>query len=118
VVSLTCWSSVFNYDMSDQINNCPDVKQNEHISIYRLDRPFILTQDNRLIAGMPYLYTEGSYIAGVRIESISIADNMLYIELQELESGKMFSASWNLEYEGDYYLWTLADLPTIMSLTK
>jgi hypothetical protein len=83
-----------------------------------LDRPFILTQEHLLVVGMPYLYTQGSYIAAVRLLGISEADNVLYLELQELGSDRLFSASWNLEYEGEYYLWTLADLPTLMTSTK
>ena len=96
--------------MNDQNNICPDAPYLDFKAIYYLERPFILTEGNLLITGMPYLYREGSYITGVRIENISIAEEMLYLQLQELGSGRMFTASWNLQYEGDYYLWTLSEL--------
>jgi len=83
-----------------------------------LDRPFVLTQGHLLVVGMPYLYTQGNYIAGVRLLDISEADNVLYLELQELDSNKIFTASWDLDYKGSYYLWTLADLKTLMTSIK
>ena len=101
--------------MNDQNHICPDALSFRFNAIYCINRPFILTSGNLLITGMPYLYTEGSYIAGVRIESISVVDDWLYLELQELGSDRMFNASWNLDYEGSFYVWTIGDIPSLIS---
>ena len=104
--------------MNDNNNICPDPPCLRFNAIYYLDRPFILTTGNLLKESMPYLYKEGSYIAGVRIKNISVKEDWIYLELQELDSDRKFNVSWNLAYEGNYYLWTLADLPTLSKLSK
>jgi hypothetical protein len=83
-----------------------------------LDREFILTQGKTLVKDMPYIYSEGNRTAAVRLCKIWVEDNIIYLDAEELNSPKTFTLSWNLEYCGSYYLWTLADLPTLMNLPK
>ena len=91
---------------------------NAHYRTFVLDRPFILTQGNSLTTGMPYLYTEGSFMAAVRIKDIYECERIIHLLLEELKSGRRFTVSWNLEYTGGYYIWSIADLPTIMNITN
>ena len=85
---------------------------------FMLDRPFVLTQDKTLIPGMPYMYSEGNRRTAVRLLKVWTEDNIIYLRVEEIQSPKTFCLSLNLYYSGNYFLWTLADLPTIMTLTK
>ena len=85
---------------------------------FTLDREFVLTKDKNLIIGMPYMYAEGNHTAAVRLLKIWQEDNIIYLDVEELQSLKTFTLSWNLDYNGSYYLWTIADLPTLMNLSK
>jgi hypothetical protein len=97
-------------------NPRPETLRFDDNRVYCIDKPFILTQGNLLVEGMPYLYSEGSHIIAVNIVDISVVDEMLYLMLEDLNNSRIFNASWNLEHHGDYYLWTIADLPSIMNL--
>lgn len=81
-----------------------------------IKKPFVMTTYNHLVLGMPYLYSEGNYIAGVRITDMWFEESFIHLRLQELQSNKSFVASWDTDYDGQYYLWSIADLPTIMNL--
>ena len=81
-----------------------------------LDRPFILTTDKTLITGMPYMLMEGNRTKAIRLLNIEIVQGIIYLMVQELESEKTFTLSWNLNYSGSYWLWSLADIPTIMDV--
>lgn len=83
-----------------------------------ISNPIVMTTNNDLVKGMPYLYSEGNYIVGVRIIDMWLRGSFIYLRLQPLQSGKSFVASWDTDYDGQYYLWTIADLPTIMNLPK
>ncbi len=87
-----------------------------HKDVFVLDRPFVLTQGKNLVTGMPYMYSEGNRTAAVRLVKTWVEDNIIYLEVEELNSPKNFCLSWNLDYIGSYYLWTIADLPTLMNL--
>ncbi len=65
---------------------------------------------------MPYMYSEGNHSAAVRLCKTWVEDNIIYLNAEERNSPKSFILSWNLDYQGSYYLWTLADLPTLMNL--
>ncbi len=88
------------------------------LDTFTLDRPFVLTQDKTLVTGMPYMYSEGNRTAAVRLLEVWKEDNIICLDVEELNSPKNFTLSWNLDYSGSYYLWTLADLPTIMKTAK
>jgi hypothetical protein len=83
-----------------------------------ISSPFVMTTNNDLVIGQPYLYSEDNYIVGVRIIDMWLVDSFIYLHLQELQSEKSFVASWDADYDGQYYLWSIADLPTLMNLTK
>lgn len=104
--------------MNDNINITPDASISASQDTFTLDRPFILTKDKNLIIGMPYLYREGSHTAAVRLLKKWREDDIIYLDVEELQSPRSFTISWNLDYCGSYYLWTLADLHTIMKTAK
>lgn len=102
------------------INSTPDPMKYCRQETFLLDRPFILTHGKTLAIGLPYLYSEGRHHVAVRLLKVwldyELQDEFVYLSLQELQSNKCFKVSWNLDYEGDYFLWSLADLPSIMNL--
>jgi hypothetical protein len=102
----------------NKTNNITDADGFLHPISVIIKKPFVMTTNNDLVKGMPYLYSEGNYIAGVRIIDMWLEESFIYLSLQELQSNKSFVASWDLEYDGLYYLWSIADLPTLMNLTK
>lgn len=83
----------------------------------RLNLHFILTTNKLLTKGMPYLLMEGSRSISVRLLDVYNEYGMVYIEIQELESSKTHCLTWNMNYEGSYILWSLADLKTIINMT-
>ncbi len=85
---------------------------------FYLDRPFVLTLGKTLVTGMPYLYSEGLRSAAVRLVKIWVEDNIIYLDVQELQSLKTFTLSWNLNYYGDYWLWSLSDYETLSTNPK
>ncbi len=86
------------------------------IGTFTLDRSFVLTQGKTLLTGSPYLYNEGSHSVAVKLTKAWIEDDIIYLTLQELQSQKSFTVSWNLEYDGNYFLWTIADLQTLLNI--
>lgn len=102
--------------MNDKINQNPDAFISDRRDTFMLDRSFILTQDKTLVTGMPYLYTEGNHSAAVRLVKTWVEDDIVYLDVQELNSPKTFSLSWNLNYTGNYWLWSLADYDTLSNL--
>ena len=64
------------------------------------------------------MYTEGNRVAAVRLLKIWQEDHIIYLDVHELGSQKTFTLSWNLNYNGDYWLWSLADFETLTNLTK
>jgi len=104
--------------MNDQIDINPDTSISAHLDTFILDRPFIMTTNKELVIGSPYLYSEGNRTAAVRLVKTWVEDHIIYLDVEELKSPKTFSLSWNMNYSGSYYLWTLADLHTIMNLTN
>ena len=104
--------------MNDQIDINPDTSISDRRDSIILDRPFILTQDKTLVTGMPYMLLEGNRTKAIRLLDIEIVQGIVYLMVQELKSPKTFTLSWNVEYEGDYYLWTLADYDTLSNLSK
>ena len=84
-----------------------------HKDVFVLNRPFILTQDKTLVTDMPYMYSEGNRTAAVRLVKTWVEDNIIYLDVEELKSLKTFTLSWNLNYNGQYWLWSIADFPTL-----
>ena len=82
-----------------------------------LNLPFILTTNKELVLGKPYMLLEGSHTKAVRLVDLIDADGIVYLMVEDLSSHRTYNLSWNLNYEGDYWLWSLADLDTLMNLS-
>jgi hypothetical protein len=85
-----------------------------------LDLPFIMTRNKRLIKNMPYMKLEklvaGNDIAAIRLLDFEDADGVINLNVQELATNKTYSLSWNIEFDGDYWLWALADFDYLQDL--
>ena len=108
--------------MNDNKTTNPDASISARQDTFKLDREFILIQDKTLLTGMPYLYNEGNKSVAVRLLEVwndyDMEDEFVYLTLQEIQTNRTFTLSWNLNYSGSYYLWTLADFPTLTNLPK
>lgn len=105
-----------NTDLNNQQKPSHEALNNAQYKTFILDRPFVLTHNKCLSIGMPYLYSEGRYIAAVRITDIYESERIIYLQLEELDSMRKFTVDWNLDYKGGYHIWSIADLNTIMNL--
>jgi len=69
---------------------------------------------------MPYILLEkkvvGEYIAAIRLVDFNDKDGIVSLDVQELLSDKIYTLSWNMEYTGEWWLWSLADFQSIMSV--
>jgi len=87
-----------------------------------LDLPFIMTIGKRLTKGMPYTKLEqkvaGNDIAAIRLLNFQDYDGVVYLNIQDLQTGRFYNIDWNMEYEGKYWLWSLADLHSIQYSTN
>lgn len=80
--------------------------------IFRLDFHFIIIIDKRLRIGYPYLKIENwltDLPTGIRLLDVWDEGNIIYLKIQELKTSKSAILSHNLDYEGDFWLWSLAD---------
>jgi len=88
----------------------------------RIDRHFVLTQNRILIRNMPYMLLEkkiaGDYIAAVRLIDFHDKDGIVFLEVQELTNTRTFTLSWNMEYTGGWWLWSLADFENLTGRFK
>lgn len=82
-----------------------------------LDLHFILTVDKQLTIGMPYMLLEGCHTKAVRLLDVKDADNIVYLKVEELNTHKQFTLSWNMEFTDGYWLWSLADFDTLVNIT-
>jgi hypothetical protein len=87
-----------------------------------LNLPFIMTRSKRLIKNIPYMKLEklvaGNDIAAIRLLNFEDADGIVSLNVQELATHKTYTLSWNMDFDGDYWLWSLADYETLMNLPK
>ena len=87
-----------------------------------LDLPFILTMGKRLTKGMPYMKLEkrtvGEDIAAIRLLSYQHYQGVIYLNVQDLQTSKCYNLSWNMEFDGDWWLFSLADFETLTDLPK
>jgi len=86
--------------------------------VVQIDLPFILTYGKTLVLGMPYMLLEGNRSTAVKLLNVRDAQGFVYLFVQNLQTQKTFELSWNLEYTGSFWLWSLADLQTLSNLTK
>ena len=98
--------------------NTPDACIYDRQDTFKLDKEFILTQGKTLTIGLPYLLLEGNKTKAVRLVAVQEVDDIINLKVEELDSLKTFNLSWNLDYNGQYWLWSLADFPTLSNLPK
>ena len=83
-----------------------------------IELPFILTQNKILTRRMPYMLLEkrtaDNYIAAVRLVDYHVNEGIVSLDVQELANNRDFTLSWNLEYNGDWWLWSLADYESLI----
>jgi len=87
-----------------------------------LDLPFIMTQGKRLTKGMPYLKVEkktiGEDIAAIRLLNFQDYQGVIYLNVQDLKTNRCYNLSHNMEIDGDWWFWSLADFDTLIDIPK
>ncbi len=85
-----------------------------------LDLPFIMTQDKFLIKKLPYLKLEkrssGDDIVAIRLLDFHDYEGVVYLNVQELQTDRVYNLSWNMEFDGDWWFWSLSDYDTLMDI--
>lgn len=104
--------------MPNQPQNLPDILQYVTPSTVVLDLPFILTLHKELTLGMPYLLLEGNRTTAVKLLNVRDEDGYVFLNVQNLQTLKTFELSWDLNYTGSYWLWSLADYETLTTYPK
>jgi len=87
-----------------------------------LDFPFIQTHKKLLMLGMPYMKTE-NWLADSKTEAIRLLDvwdddHFVYLKVQNLKTLKINTLSWNLNYSGSMWLWSITSLSYLIDLQK
>jgi hypothetical protein len=84
-----------------------------------LDLPFILTKGKQLTVNMPYMKLEkflaDTHVAAVRLLGVEDKNGVVHLNVQELESGVTYTLSYNLEFNGEWWLWSLADMDSLFN---
>ena len=79
-----------------------------------LDLQFIMTSGKRLTKSMPYMKLEkkviGEEIVAIRLLNFQDYEGVIYLNVQDLKTNKCYNLSWNMEYDGEWWFWSLADL--------
>ena len=62
-------------------------------------------------------------VAGFDIKAVRLLDfyddnGIVYLNVQELQNERTYTLSANMDYDGDYWLWSLSDLETLIKLPK
>lgn len=87
-----------------------------------IDLPFILTKNKMLTRKMPYILLEkkaaGEYIAAVRLMDFHEKNGIVSLDVKELANNRTYSLSWNLQYDGNIWLWSLADYETLTNAQR
>ncbi len=82
-----------------------------------LDLPHILTRDKILTINMPYLKLEKRVachdITAIRLIDFDNNAGIVSFYVQELKSKKTYYLSANMKYDGEMWMWTLADFETL-----
>ncbi|HKJ80963.1 MAG TPA: hypothetical protein VJ954_02985 [Ignavibacteriaceae bacterium] len=87
-------------------------------NVVRLDLSFILTENKLLVLNMPYLKLEGQHVDAVRLLDIWDKDGYVFLKIENITTGIINTISWLVEYDGDYWLWSLASFNYLKTLTK
>lgn len=54
----------------------------------------------------------------IRLLDVQDAQGIVYLDVQELESGRTYTLSWNMDFDGGYWIWSLADFDTLVEIPK
>ena len=117
---MNCWNSKMN---NKTYINSAGRKVLEYVTPNSivLDMPYILSRDKRLSINNPYLKLEkkvaGNDIAAIRILDFEDADGIISLNVQEQPNGRTYTISANLDYYGDMWLWTLAEIDFLLNLS-
>ena len=113
---LDCW----NWNMNNEpYINAKGHKVLEYISddTIILDLPFIMTTGKRLTKDMPYMKLEkkvfGEDISTVRLLNFQDYEGVIYLNVQDLKTNRCYNISWNMEMDGDWWLWSLSDFENL-----
>jgi hypothetical protein len=80
-----------------------------------------LTRDKKLKIGYPYLKIENwltDLPTGIRLLDVWDEGNIVYLKIQDLKTHRVYNLSHNLDYSGEFWLWSLADLDSLMNLSN
>lgn len=87
-----------------------------------LDFPFILSKNKKLKIGYPYLKIENwladSHIQAVRLLDVWDNGNTVFLKIQDLQTSQTNTIASNLNYDDDFWLWSLADFDYLLDLAK
>ena len=107
--------------MEDQSPLMQNARKNvlEYIQkdIIRLDLPFVLTKERKLVTGMPYMVLEAGHTTAVRLIKVWDQDNVVFLNVRELNTNNAYDLSWNLKFNGDYWLWSIVDFECLTEIT-
>ena len=115
---MNCWN--WNRNNKTYINSSGR-KVLEYISsdTIVLDLPFIMTEGNRLTESLPYLKLEKRTVgydnAAIRLLNFQDYEGVVYLSVQDLQTGKCYNLSWNMEYDGEWWFCSLSDYDTLMN---
>jgi hypothetical protein len=110
-------NSNFKCQPTSFINNAGDeVLKYDPPDNFVLNLPFVMSK--KLIRHIPYMLLEGNHTTAVRLLDVRDANGIVYIDVQELLTDKTYTLTWNMEYDGDYWLWSLADFETLTNIPK
>src|ERR1035437_1513283 len=98
--------------------NITHILQYLNDNVIYLNLPNILTLNKTLKIGMPYLFNEGQRTFAIRLLHLWDEDEFAYLKVQELKNGRVYTISCRLEHETDYYMWSVASLDYLMTITK
>jgi hypothetical protein len=103
-------------------SNGVKVLEYESMDSFILRLPFILTESQRLQKNGLYMKLEKTSTttqsSAIRLLDFQDYQNKIYLNVQDLQTQKCYNLSWNLNFDGHYWLWSLADLSTLSDLTK
>jgi len=68
--------------------------------------------------GMPYLIMEAGHTMPVRLLDVWNENEIVSLRVQKLDTDKYFNLSWNMDYTGEYWLWSVADYQTLITISE
>ena len=66
-----------------------------------------------LVFNMSYLKLEGQHVDAVRLLDVWDENGYVFLQIENVTTGIVDSISWSLEYEGNFWLWTIVSISFI-----